>query len=804
MSDHQLLSAMRFLGRHKGYTAINILGLSLGLCACIVIYNIVSYELSFDRSYPDRDRIYRVGCRIIEDHGNGAPMEGYGENIPAPAPTALRAGVPGIETLAAYYPYNVTIRIPSSTIPLPPNRTTIIASPDYFAILPYTWLAGDPVQSLARPYGVVLTATRARNYFGDLPADRYLGRDLTYDDSLHVHVTGIMADYPGNTDFAFTDYISFSTIDHSFLKATYRRDQWRFNLGIPGIQAFVKLNRDIDPGKTAAKFDGILQQHIKDDSFLRLLQLTMVLQRLGDVHFNEAYNFDGIRKASRPALYGLTCAAVFVLLLAIVNFINLATAQSMQQVKVIGIRRILGATRLRLITRSLMETAILTALSAILALTLAPPVMALFHDYLPESLPFRPFSLGMICFMAGVIILTTLLAGLYPAINLAGFQSDRTARMQPPQKFTLRRVLIVFQFSISLLFIIAALIVGRQINYMLKADMGFDSSAVVTVTDFGAPPQKLRLFAQQALDIPGVQETTIQGHSPAGAPIIENPMQLDNRSDKTLEVNILGGDGRFVPFYRMRLLAGRNLGAGDSLKEFIINDTYRKYLGFSTPADALSHSITWQGKTLPIVGVVEDFHTNSLHSAITSLVIARVANLDNSVGLRISLANPSTLPRLEALWKNLVPDDPFSYTFLDETIAKLYKKDQQLSWLVGIITAITIFVSCIGLLGLILFIVERKRKEISIRKVLGAGIADIVYLLNKEFVLLVGISLAIASPIALMGMHRWLEGFAYRITISWWMFALAAVIALLISLLTISLRVIRAALVNPTENLRSE
>jgi putative ABC transport system permease protein len=804
MSDNQVRSALRFFAHHKSYTGINILGLTVGLCACLVIYNIVSYEFSFDRFHPDRDRIYRVGCRIQENNGNGVLTEGYGKTIPAPAPEALRAEVPPIETLAAYYPYNVSITIPASATPLPPNGTTIIAARDYFDIFPYTWLAGSPVRSLTQPYSVVLTASRARDYFGDMPASRYINRELIYDDSLHVRVTGIIRDYEGNTDFPYTDFISFPTISHSFLKHTYRKDQWRFNLGIPGIQAFVKLTKNANPGQAAALFDGLLQRHIITDSFLRLLRLTMVLQPLDDVHFNERYDHDGIRKASRPALYGLVGTAIFILVLAIMNFINLSTAQSLQQAKDIGIRRILGATRLRLIGRSLTETAILTTLSAFIALALVHPVMALFSNYLPEGLPFNPFTNANVLFTIGTIIVTTLLAGLYPAISLAGLQPNRTIQPHNIRKFTLRRVLIVFQFSISLLFIITALVVGRQIRYMLDADMGFNSTAVVTVTSFNAPPPQLRLFGRQALRIPGVQEYTMQAHAPAGVATIENPMQLDNRTDNTLEVKIMAADQQFIPFYHMRLLAGRNLLPGDSLREFIINDTYRRSLGFAKPADAIGHSITWLGKNYPIVGIVADFHISSLHDDIPALVIARIEDLDNSVGLRIVLSNHQTLPRLETLWKTLFPDQLFSYTFLDESIARLYKKDRQLSWLVGIATAITIFVSCIGLLGLILFIVERKKKEISIRKVLGAGVADIVFLLNKEFMVLVGIALAVASPIAFLGIHRWLQNFAYRITISWWIFLLAGLITLAISLLTISLRVIRAAFINPTDNLRSE
>ena len=812
MSNHPLRSAMRFLARHPGYSGINILGLTLGLSACLVIFNIVNYEFSFDRAFPDRDRIYRVGCRIRIDNGNGVINEGYGKSIPAPAPDALLAEVPQIESLAAYYPYNVSITIPQtgSTAPVklepkganPLISTTIIVSGDYFDIFPYTWLAGNPAQSLSQPYSVVLTAGRAREYFGNLPAGKYIGCELIYDDSLHLRVSGIIKDYEGNTDFPNTDFISFATISHSFLKDRYRHDQWRFNLGVPGIQAFVKLAKNANSRQTAALFDAILQRHIAHDAFLRLLKLNMVLQPLGDVHFNEAYDNDGIRKANLPVLYGLIGAAVFILLLAIVNFINLSTAQALQQAKDIGIRRILGATRRRLIGRSLTETAILTTLSAMIALALFRPVLVLFNDYLPESLPFNPFSPAILFFAVGSTIVTTFLAGLYPAISSVRLQFNQTVQPRDNHRFTLRRVLIVFQFSISLLFIITSLIVGRQINYMLDADMGFESNAVVTISGLNAPPQQIRLFARQAPGIPGVQETTLQGHAPAGAQTIQNPMQLDNRTDNNLEVNIQPGDGRFIPFYHIPLLAGRNLLSGDSLREFVINDTYRKALGFSKPADAIGHTLTWQGRTLPIVGVVADFHTSSLHTTIPALVIVRDANRDNSVGLRIALTDHQTLPRLETLWKSLVPDLPFTYTFLDESIAQLYERDRQLSWLVGVSTAVTIFVSCIDLLGLTLFIVERKKKEVSIRKVLGAGVADIVFLLNKEFLVLVGIALVIASPVAYLGMHRWLGDFAYRITISWWIFVLAGGIIITISVLTISLRVIRAARANPTENLR--
>ena len=797
MSDNQFRSAIRSLTRHKGYTAINILGLTLGLCACMVIYNVVSYEFSFDRIYPDRDRIYRVGARIREDHGNGTISEGYGRQIPAPVPGAIQKEVPSVATIAPFYPYRADVSIPSTNrkIAAPNTGGAILTTPDYFGILPYVWLAGSPAQSLTQAYSVVLTETRAREYFGDLPAGQCLGKALIYDDSLNTRVAGIIKDYPGNTDFPFTDFISMATISHSYLKNTYRNDTWHFNPKIPGVNVFVRLAPHARPQRDEALINDILQRHIGDDAFLKLLNYSLVLQPLSDIHFDERYDFDGIRKAHKPALYGLIGAAVFILLLAIVNFVNLSTAQALQRAKDVSIRRILGASRLRLVNRSLTETAMLTSLAGIIALALVRPVLNLFHDYIPEGLPFNPFSPAILGFTLAIIAGTTLLAGLYPAVN--------STSPRPSQKFTIRRVLIVFQFTISLLFIMASLAVGRQLGYMLDADMGFNSSAILTINNFSAQPQQLGSFAQQALHIPGVEQYTLQNNPPAGMHGMEFPMKADNQTS-SMEVSLQTADQRFIPLYHMRLLAGRNISAGDSLREFLINDTYRKALGFARPDDALGHFLTWQNKTRPIAGVVADFHNSSLHTPIPAIALANISDFDHSVGLRITLGDPHTLPQLASLWKETFPDHPFSYSFLDESIAGLYKSDRQMSWMVRVSTAVTIFVSCIGLLGLILFTVERKKKEISIRKVLGAGVGDIVFLLNKEFMILVGIALAIASPIAFLGMRRWLQDFAYRVSISWWIFVLAGLITLAISLLTISLRVIRAALINPTENLRSE
>jgi putative ABC transport system permease protein len=556
---------------------------------------------------------------------------------------------------------------------------------------------------------------------------------------------------------------------------------------------FIKLSPHTDPDQVTKQLEPFKQRHLNDPA-VAFFHLAFVLQPLTDVHFNPAYSHDGIRKAQLPVLYALMGVAIFILLLAIVNFINLSTAQSLRRAKETSIRRILGGSRVQLIFRFLTETALITSLAAIVGTLLIRPIFTLFHAWLPPDLHFRPFDALTLLFILAITAITTLLAGIYPARLLTA--------TKPPTRYTVRKTLIVFQFTISLLFIIASIGISRQLHFMLTADTGFAKNAVLTITNYDAPPEKLQLFALQAQQIPGIDATTLQGHAPAGQPIMEFPIQLDGRKDKETLVAYQEADPNFLSFYHIRPLAGRNFLTGDSTREVMINDTYRRSLGFAHPADALGHYVTWIGRIHPIVAVIPDFHSGSFRDPIVPLLLANEPQYQQSIALRVTDPK-TTLPRLKATWHSILPDKPFQYSWLDESLEKLYQSETQLSWLVHAATAVTIFISCMGLLGLILYIVEKRKKEISIRKVLGAGIADIVILLNKEFVQLIGIALLIAAPIASLALRRWLREFAFHTTLPWWIFAQAGIAALLIAVSTISIRVLRAALTNPTENLRS-
>ena len=803
-----LLPAWRSLTRNKIYALINLSGLALGICACIIIYIVASYEFSFDNFHPAGNRIYRIGARIQEDVGSSFASEGYGEDIPPPALAACRQEIPGIEAIAGFYPYPANVTITKGRTISSPQ--TIIADTAYFSVFHYDWLAGNPATALLNPFSVVLTASQARKYFGpDNPA-AWVGRELIYNDSLHVHVTGILKDWTRPTDFPYTSFISASTIPVSFLQKDHRTDSWHFSPGNHWILTVARTAKNVTLQQLTLSLTTLTIRNTGADPFLRSLHFTLIAQPLSDIHFNSAYDHDGIRKANRPALFALMATALFILLIAIVNVINLSTAQSAQRSKEIAMHKILGSGKTRIRIRFLLETATLTFVAAAIGLLGVRPALAALHDYLPDTLPVHLLSPATLLFTLAVATLTTLLAGGYPAGILASMppmiNGQQPGIRSATGKALVRKSLIVFQFTISLIFIIASFITSRQIGFLLDSNPGFNKDAIITL--WGDAP-RMRTLAAELRRLPSIADLTLQDHAPMGDAIIDLPVQYEGRKDKELRVSILAADEHFLPTYQMKLLAGHNVRPGDSASEFLINETYAHALGFQQPDQALGKFLTLNGKTSPVVGVVADFHTASFHQSIGPILMAHIPDMEWSMGIRLVATDrhisgiTNTLAQIRAKWKKIDPNTPFEYSFLDDNIAALYHQDQQLVSLINAAMWLTISIACMGLVGLIVFVVEKRRKEIAVRKVLGADVLNIVALLNGEIIALVTIALLIASPVAWYGAQRWLQNFAYRIPMPWWLFPLAGVAAIAIASLTISTQVIRAALANPVKSLSS-
>ncbi|GAB3336185.1 ABC transporter permease [Larkinella ripae] len=801
-------TSFRTLAKHKVSALINLLGLSLGVTACLVIYLITNYELSYDTFHPDRERIYRlIGTEKFNPRADAHPA-GF---IPNAVPAAIRQEVAGLGTVAAFHNIESAVQIPNGTEKpktFEPrdhsldNAEIIVADPQYFDIFQYQWLAGDPKTALREPFQLVLSEKKARKYFGDLPLEQMLGKQVIYWDSVRVNVAGIVKDWGKPTDFTFTDFISLATVRTSQMKRSIDLDQWEDIWS--SSQAFVKLPEGAKP----AQFDSAFLQFSRKH-FQKEFKFWPGLQPLSDLHFNADFVDNYSRKAHLPTLYGMMGVAVFILLIAAINFINLSTAQSVQRSKEVGVRKVLGSSRKSLIVQFLSETALLTLVAVFTALVLVKPILSAFQSLTPKGLTFDLLSLQTLLFLGVVAVVTALLAGFYPSLVLSSYQPALTLKGQSAlkggQKGYLRKGLIVFQFTVSLIFIIGTLIVERQLNYIRNKDLGFSTDAIIEVKSGRAG--KTDVLVEKIKALSGVERVSKQWFPPMGMSYMMTKMKYYGKKEIELDVSAKVGDENFIPLYDLRLLAGRNYQKSDSLRELVINATFANRLGFRKPADALNQFLDFDGKKYPIVGVVDDFHEQSFHSKIDPAFIGNLPQARN-IGVKLAGRNvddvKTTLARIEQQWKAVHPDKKFDYDFLDDRIASLYEKEQKTSRLVNTATAVAILISCMGLFGLATFTAEQRTKEISIRKVLGASVAGIVTLLSKDFLKLVFISLLLAAPVAWWAMREWLKDFAYKVDIEWWVFALAGLLAVFISLLTISFQSIRAALANPVKSLRSE
>ena len=798
--------AWRTLTRNKVYALINVLGLALGICACLVIWLIARYEFSFDRNHPDQDRVYRINT--YEKFTKDDP-EHLVPCVQPDLPKAVRTEIAGVQTVA---PYHV---LSDAKAVIPGNgragavfsSNPIVTGPEYFTIMTRDWLAGDERTALSEPFKVVLTEKIARTYFGAIPLDQIIGREIVYDDSLHVNVSGIVGEWGENTDFQFTEFISLSSADHGVLRQALQLDGGK---GIPhSSRVLLKLAPKVNPDAVNAALSAIYKRKWENKFYPRIS-----LQSLHSIHFTEYGGETEIKTANLSTLYALLSIALFILILAVINYVNLATAQSLTRDKEIGIRKVLGSTRTNVILQFLFETLLLTLLAVVLAGLFVKPVLGAFRSFIPVGVRFDPFSSSTLLFMGAITGITTLLAGLYPARMLSSYLPRLSLRgagaPKGSEKWWLRKGLIVFQFTVSLVFIIGTLVTQRQIRYMQNKDLGFNSDAIVLLDthDSNDSLNRVKVLEEQLRQLPGITEVARENMPPMGMDRGIFTIQYKEWSDERIPVDAIKADEHFIPLYKIRLLAGRNLLPSDTIKELVINESLAKRLGFNSPEKALGKRLyTWR-KSVPIVGVVADFHEASLHEAIKPLLITSMACTD--MAIRLETRGRSTgevkalLAKVEKQWKRIYPHTPFDFTFLDDSLAQLYKKEQTTAWLLNIATGITIFISCIGLFGLTMFTAARRTREIGIRKVLGASVPDIATLLSKDFVFLVSIALLIASPIAWIFMHSWLRGFAYRIPIGIDIFLIAGGAILFITLLTVGFQSIKAALVNPIKSLRTE
>jgi len=817
MIKNYLKTAWRSLARYKVFTLINIAGLSVGISAAVVIYLVVQHDLAFDKFEQDNDRIYRV---VSDLHYSDVSY--YNSGIPQPVGPTLKAQGTGISAIAPIqiYGYDVRIKIPATGKAAPlelRNQSDIIfADENYFKIIGYKWLAGSAGNSVKYPNKVVLTQKRAAVYFPGVDIQQIVGKQVVYNDSVTTTVSGIVADQTENTDFIFKDFISLATISNSVLKTGYSWGNWGMTNG--SCQLFIKLARGTTPSQVTDQLVKINDKHIEKRKGFRS---SFVLQPLSDLHFNADYNNFTYKTANRSILYGLLAIGAFLLLLGCINFVNLSTAHASQRAKEIGIRKTLGSSRGQLMAQFLSEAALITIVATVIAVAFVPVALKIFADLISEGVRFDPLGQPhLLVFLVLLVVVVSLLSGWYPALVQSGYKpvlvlkDHGYANTGQTRKVWLRRGLTVFQFLIAQVFVMGTFMVARQISFAANADLGFKKEAIV---NFSTPwsqrddINRRRVLLNEIKRLPGIERTAIGSTAPASGGTSSSQMiYRDGKKEVQTDVQLKTGDTSYLKLYHIKLLAGKNMLQSDTTRELIINETYAHILGFKKATDAVGHTLQWSNLNLPISGVMADFHQQSLRQPIKPLAFSVSAVDAFDIHLALVPQTPKgatwkqTIAQIGRIYKKLYPAEEFDPRFYDETIARFYQQEQHIAILLKWATGLAIAISCMGLLGLVIYTTNTRTKEIGIRKVLGASIANIVTILSSDLIKLVLLSFAIATPIAWWGVHKWLQNYAYHIDINWWVFALSGILMIFIALVTLSFKTITAAMANPVKSLRSE
>ncbi|HEY9194722.1 MAG TPA: FtsX-like permease family protein, partial [Mucilaginibacter sp.] len=685
----------------------------------------------------------------------------------------------------------------------------------------YKWLAGSPKTSLNEPYQLVITSDRAKVYFPGMPYNQVLGKTVIFD-SIKTTVTGIVQMPVQNTDFYFQDFISYSTgLNNADLKGNLQLTEWGSTTSASSL--FIKLADNVNPGNVEKQLNALLKKHNpprKEDAGNKQL---FHLQPLSDLHFNQNYsNFDNGRLANKTTLYGLLVIAAFLLVLGCINFVNLTTAQASQRAKEIGIRKTMGSTRNQLIGQFLSETFVVTVLAVIIAMCLAPVVLKLFSDFIPKGITIDyTHQYSLLLFLLVLIVVVTNLSGFYPALVLSAYKPVLVLKNQAQpasgktRNAVLRKSLTVMQFIIAQFFIMATILVSKQIYYALHKDLGFKKDAIVNITiPFKNMNAGLKqVFKNKLESIPQIELMSIGGAPPSSGNINSSEVGYkDGKKEIKTDLQFKAGDENYLKVYNIKLLAGRNLRQSDSSKALLINNTYLKILGFKSPSDVIGKMLDYNDKKYEVIGVVADFYQRSIHAPIKPLaiVIPQAKYQQRTFHIALKPQTPGgnewkkAVGSIEKAWKQLYPEEDFDFHFFDADIAKFYDQEQHTSTLLTWATGLSIFISCLGLLGLAMYTTNLRTKEIGVRKVLGASVAQIVRLLSTELVLLIVLAFVIVTPLAWYAMNKWMENFADRTAISWWIFVVSGAGMLLAALFTLSFQTVKAAIANPVKSLRSE
>jgi putative ABC transport system permease protein len=785
--------AFRNLWRHRVFSLINILGLTVGMTACFLIFLYVRFELSYDKFHSKGDRIYRIVCDIktpTETMKPGGPAWAVGPH--------LMGGFPQVEAAVRTTDDELLVRKGNVKFQ---EKNSLWADSSFFDMFDFKLIKGNPHTALNEPLNIVFSESAVKKYFGN--ADPIGQTVLLTGDGFTAKITGVMKDIPENSMIKADMIVSMNTLTRKLNPRL--NDQW----GNYGNRTYVLLK----PNTNAAAFEKQLPAFLEKMNGTEMKELnmypTLILEKFPEAYLRSTRNDSN--SGSIKNVYIFSVVAVFILLIACFNFINLTTARSAERAKEVGIRKVVGAGKAQLTRQFIGESVLICMIAFILTLGAAALLLPSFNQLAGKTLSKNIFNnpgfVGTL-FLASIGI--GLLAGIYPALVLSSFKPVTVLKGRfatGTKGILLRKGLVISQFTISIALIISTIIVYLQMNFMRSQDLGFSKDQMMVINSNGDPARDAFMHTVEGL--PNVKSVSMSSSVPGGGNMgayskiqnVKGVMQIAN-------LDLYFVDFDYLKQFNIKMVAGRMFSRDfmtDTTKAMILNESAVKMFGYRSAREAVGRDFSQWGREGKIIGVMKDFHFKSLQEEIKPLSMRIEPNGCSLVSVKVSAINlPATISAIENKWNALIPARPFSYFFLDEFFDEQYKSEQRFGKLFLNFAILAIIISCLGLLGLASYSTMQRTREIGIRKVLGATIPNIVNLLSKDFLILVGIAIIIASPIAWFAMHKWLEDFAYRIPISWWIFAAAALTATLIAMFTVSFQAIRAAVSNPVKSLRTE
>jgi ABC-type antimicrobial peptide transport system permease subunit len=802
MLKNYFVTTFRNFARNQSYTLINVVGLSIGITCCIVIFLIVRHDLSFDKFHSRADRTYRA----VHDQTNASGID-YSAVTPYPFATSFRNDFPEIPLVTQFHEQgDALIKFGADKFRM---KDVLFADSLFFDVLDFKIVSGNPGKELGQKGRAFITKSTAEKFFHGKAEGTFRIENLE-----DVEIVGIIADPPPTSEIQFSMIVSYPTLTKDFIG--FPLDQWGVN---SAGYSYMVLPENISEADVENRLVKFVQKYYKKEEDEKQLYH---LQPLNEIHFDKNYNSDG---AQRSSLVMLAVLGVFILLVACINFINLATALAVKKSKEIGIRKTLGAKRSQLTLYFLGETLMVTLLSVMISLCIVEWMLPWLNNFLDKNVGDSLFTdPTLLPFIVALTLLVTLLSGAYPAIILSGYSPVAVLKnkltVQNGSAGGVRKVLVAFQFIIAQVLIVGTLVVAEQMSYFRNAPLGFSKDAILNVAIPTNDQEKQESFRTRLSSNSNIKQISFS----IGGPVSDNGFGTsfylpEQGQDQRFEVSMKLVDRNYLETYNLELVAGRWISESeeklasvppnwdDRQYVFILNESASKQLGFSNPEDAIGKRVIVSINSIqgPVVGVVKDFHTSSFRDAIKPVILMTFPNFYYDAGIKISSSNMTqTLELIEKAWNDLYPDYFYEYSFMGQYIETLYKQEERTFTLFKVFAGVSIFIACLGLYGLISFMANQKLKEVGIRKVLGASVTSIVMLFSKEFLKLILIAFIIAAPVSWYFMNEWLQSFAYNVNIGWSVFGIAIVVTTVVALATVSYRAVKAAISNPVETLRTE